>query len=102
MIGSLAAIVAVAAFAPFFSPICEASVDVIVPSVTVNVSAPSDSWSSVAAIVIVCVAPAALLAANVTVPEVVAQVRSRRPVRPQRRAPRHLHLRRHRPPTASP
>ena len=74
MIGSLAAIVAVAAFAPFFNPICEARVEVMLPSVTVNVSAVSDSWSSVAVIVMVCVAPAALLAANVTVPEVDPQV----------------------------
>ena len=42
----------------------------IVPNVTVNVSAVSESWSSVAAMVMVCVAPAAELAANVTVPDV--------------------------------
>ena len=42
----------------------------IVPNVTVNRSAVSDNASSVAVMVIVWVAPAALFAANVTVPDV--------------------------------
>ena len=68
--GSLSAMVAVAAFAPFFSEICDARVDVMVLRVTVKDSAVSDSASSVAVMVMVCVAPAALFAAKVTVPEV--------------------------------
>ena len=43
----------------------------MVPRVTVKDSAVSDSMSSVAVMVMVCVAPAALPAAKVTVPEVV-------------------------------
>ena len=70
VIGSLASIVAVAAFAPFLSETWEDSVEVIVPSVTVKDSAVSDSASSVAVMVIVWVAPAAEFAAKVTVPEV--------------------------------
>ena len=70
VMGSLSAMVAWAEDAPFLRDICEDSVDVIVPSVTVNDSAPSDSASSVAAIVMLCVAPAALFAPNVTVPDV--------------------------------
>ena len=62
--------VAVADFAPFLSETCEERVEVIVPSVTVKDSAPSDSMSSVAVMVMSCVAPAAELAAKVTVPEV--------------------------------
>ena len=71
VIGSLAAMVAVAALAPDFSEICDDSVEVIVPSVTVKDSAVSERASSVAVIVIVWVAPAAEFAAKVTVPEVV-------------------------------
>ena len=71
VMGSLSAMVAVAAFAPFFSDSCdEGSVDVMAPRVTVKDSAGSDSLSSVAAMVMVCVAPAALFAAKVTVPDV--------------------------------
>ena len=70
VMGSLAAIVAVSELAPFFSDNCEDRVEVIVPSVTVKPSAVSESMSSVAVIVIVCVAPAALFAAKVTVPDV--------------------------------
>ena len=69
--GSLSAIVAVAELAPLFNDTCDDSVEVIAPSVAVNDSAVSDSASSVAVMVMVCVAPAALFAANVTVPEVV-------------------------------
>ena len=45
-------------------------VDVMVPSVTVKLSSVSESASSVAVMVMVCVAPAAEFAANVTVPDV--------------------------------
>ena len=69
VIGSLSAIVAVAELAPELRETCDDSVVVIVPSVTVNDSAVSDNKSFVAVIVISCVAPAALLAPNVTVPE---------------------------------
>ena len=68
VIGSLSAMVAVADDAPFFSDTCDDRVDVIVPRVTVNDSAVSDSASSVTVMVMVCIAPAALPAANVTVP----------------------------------
>ena len=85
VIGSLWAIVAVALEAPFFSDNCDDSVDVIVPSVTVNDSAVSDSASSVAVMVMLCVAPAAEFAANVTVPEVAAKVRTLSRVGRQRR-----------------
>ena len=68
MIGSLAAMVAWALDAPFLRDICDDSVEVIVPKVTVNLSATADRLSSVTAIVMVCVAPAALFAAKVTVP----------------------------------
>ena len=51
--GSLAAIVAVAEEAPLFREIWDASVDVMVPSVTVKDSAVSDSASSVAVMVMV-------------------------------------------------
>ena len=71
LMGSLSAIVAVAELAPDLSETCDDSVDVMAPSVTVKPSAVSDSLSSVAVIVMLCVAPAALFAANVTVPEVV-------------------------------
>ena len=71
VIGSLAAMVACALFSSLFTNTCVVGSDVVTaPRVTVNVSAPSDSWSSVTAIVIVCVDPAALFGANVTVPEV--------------------------------
>ena len=70
VMGSLAAMVAWAELAPFFSESCEDSVDVIAPSVTVKDSAVSDSASSVAVMVMDCVAPAAELAAKVTVPDV--------------------------------
>ena len=70
VIGSLAEIVAVAELAPFFSDNWDDSVEVIVPRVTVKPSEVSDRSSSVAPMVIVSVAPAAELAANVTVPEV--------------------------------
>ena len=70
MIGSLAAMVAVAALAPDFSEICDESVEVMAPSVTVKDSAVSESISLVAVMVIVWVAPAAEFAAKVTVPEV--------------------------------
>ena len=70
VMGSLSAMVAVAEEAPLFSDTCDASVDVIVPSVTVKLSAVSDSLSSAAVMVIDCVAPAAELAAKVTVPDV--------------------------------
>ena len=70
VIGSLSAIVAVAALAPFFSEICDDTVEVMAPSVTVKDSAVSESASSVAVMVIVWVAPAAEFAAKVTVPEV--------------------------------
>ena len=72
VMGSLSAIVAVAELAPLFSDTCdEGSVVVMVPSVAVNDSAVSESLSSVAVMVMDCVAPAALFAAKVTVPEVV-------------------------------
>ena len=70
VIGSLSEMVAVAALAPFFRESWEESVEVIAPRVTVKLSAVSDSFSSVALMVIVCVAPAAEFAAKVTVPEV--------------------------------
>ena len=70
VMASLSAMVAVAADAPLFGVTCDDTVDVIVPKVTVKDSAVSDSMSSVAVMVMVCVAPAALPAANVTVPEV--------------------------------
>ena len=73
VIGSLAAIVAVALDAPSFKEGWEASVEVIVPNVTVNVSAVSESWSSVVVIAMSCVDPAAEFAANVTVPVVAAR-----------------------------
>ena len=70
VIGSLATMVAVAALAPFFKDNCDDSVEVIAASVTVKDSAPSESVSSVAVTVMVWVAPAALFAAKVTVPDV--------------------------------
>ena len=71
VIGSLAAIVAVALFSSLFTTTCVEGSDVVIaPSVTVKLSAASDSMSSVAAMVMVCVAPAALFAAKVTVPDV--------------------------------
>ena len=70
VIGSEAEIVAVAEDAPLFKPTCEDNTEVIVPNVTVNPSDVSDNLSSVAVMVIVWVAPAELLAANVTVPDV--------------------------------
>ena len=71
VIGSLSDIVAVALRSSLFTVTCVAgSVVVIVPSVTVKLSAPSESMSSVAVMVMVWVASAALFAANVTVPEV--------------------------------
>ena len=69
VIGSLSAIVAIAEDAPDLRETCEERVEVIVPSVTVNDSAVSDNKSSVTAMSMSCVAPAALLAANATVPE---------------------------------
>ena len=68
VMASLAAMVAVALLDPFFNVTCDDSVLVIVPNVTVNPSATSERESSDMAIVIVCVDPAALFAANVTVP----------------------------------
>ena len=71
VIASLSAIVAWALSSSLFKNTCvEGSVVVMAPRVTVKLSAPSDSASSSTPIVIVCVAPAALLAANVTVPDV--------------------------------
>ena len=71
VIGSLADMLAVALDAPLFTVTCEEGrVVVIAPSVTVKPSATSDSASSVAVIVILCVDPAAEFAAKVTVPDV--------------------------------
>ena len=56
--------VAWADFAPFFRDSCDDRVLVMAPSVTVKDSAVSDSASSVAAMVMVWVAPTALLAAK--------------------------------------
>ena len=70
VIGSLSDIVAVALPADVSTDTCDDRVEVIVPSVTVKLSAPSESASSVAVIVMSWVAPAALFAAKVTVPAV--------------------------------
>ena len=88
VIGSLAAMVAVAEFNPLFSDSCEDSVEVIAPSVTVKDSAASESLSSVAVMVMVCVAPADEFAANVTVPEVADRSALLSRVCTQRRATR--------------
>ena len=71
VMGSLWAMVAVALLSSLFTSTCvDGSVVVIVPKVTVKLSASSDSMSSVIAMVMLLVAPAALLAAKVTVPDV--------------------------------
>ena len=71
VIGSLAAIVAVALFSSLFTITCVEGSDVVIaPSVTVKLSAASDSMSSVAVMVMVWVDPLALFAAKVTVPDV--------------------------------
>ena len=70
VMGSLSAMVAVAAEDPLSRKTWDDSVDVIVPRVTVKVSDPSDKLSSVTGIVMVCVEPAAELAEKVTVPDV--------------------------------
>ena len=91
VMASLASIVAVALEAPLFREICvEGSVEVMVPSVTVKLSAVSDRTSSVAVMVIVCVAPAEELASNVTVPLVSVQVSTLGRIGTQRSGPGHL------------
>ena len=84
--------VAVALDEPDLRETCDDRVLVIFPRVTVKDSAVSDSASSVAVMVMFCVAPAALLAAKVTVPDVADRSACLRSVVSQRRAPGHLHL----------
>ena len=69
VIGSLADIVAVSLLAELFTVTCDDRSPPTVPSVTVNDSVVSDNASSVTAMSMSSVAPAADPAANVTVPD---------------------------------